>query len=350
MFPGVRRYLVERGTYYHGTQDLLRGRRIGSPDGFDSYFRFAMPRDQISVSELREISAHFDDEEYLTKTVERALETHTADRTSFIAPLLGSLPAILDRQQHVDPALFRVFLRLGDRIIEQKDADRSFYLMTNRLRLAPVLRTICRHLDNDTIQSTLVAALDDAETGIGTTAMIIAELAADRGLGPIRKGNTENISSLTHEQVQDLGKRVSCRIRGMAQSDILPISSMTDYILAIWTSFAGPQEPRRWVAKKIRDPSEFRNLIFAAMMHEITSSSAPYRHRRLRTDVDEAVFDLAEMLRLAKLYLEAHELAEDDAADIEKFITEIEQSLKARVQESPAELEVAAPSDPGVSE
>jgi hypothetical protein len=36
MFPGVGRYLVERNAYYHGTQDLLKGRRIGSPDGFDA--------------------------------------------------------------------------------------------------------------------------------------------------------------------------------------------------------------------------------------------------------------------------------------------------------------------------
>jgi len=350
MFPGVGRYLVERNAYYHGTQDLLRGRRIGSPDGFDSYFRFTIPADQISVSDLRKISAHLDDEEYLTKFIERALETHTTDGTSFIAPLLGSLPTILDRQQRLDPGLFKVFLQVGDRIIEQKDEDRSFSLMTNRNRLGTVLRTICRHLDSEAIQSTLVAALDDPKAGIGTAAMIVAELAADRGLGPLRKGNAENVSSLTHQQVQDLGKRISERISDMASSDILPISSMTDYILGIWTSFAGPNGPRSWVDKKIRDPDEFRNLIFAAITHEVSSSSAPYRYRHLRDDIDEAVFDLAEMLRLAKLYLEAHELAEDDEPDILKFITGVEQRLKDRTQESTAELEVAAASDPGVSE
>jgi predicted KAP-like P-loop ATPase len=350
MFPGVSRYLAERNAYYHGTQDLLRGRRIGRPDGFDSYFRFTMPPDQISVSDLRKISAHLDDEEYLTKFIERALETHTTDGTSFIAPLLGSLPTILDGLQRLDPALFKIFLQIGDRIIEQKDEDRSFPLMTNRNRLGSVLRTICRHLDNEAIQSTLVAALDDQKTGIGTAAMIVAELAADRGLGPIRKFNAEDISSLTHEQVEELGKRISDRISDMARSDTLPISSMTDYILVVWASFADPNGPRCWVNIKIHDPREFRNLIFGAIMHEISSSSAPYRYRTLRNDINEAVFDLAEMLHRAKLYLEAHELAEDDEPDIVKFVTEVEQRLKDSTQESAAELEVAAASDSRVSE
>jgi predicted KAP-like P-loop ATPase len=350
MFPGARRYLVERGAFYHGTQDLLRGRRIGSPDGFDSYFRFTMPADQISVLELREISAHLDDEEYLTKFIERALETHTTDGTSFIAPLLGSLPTILDRQQRSAPMLFKVFLQLGDSIVKQKDEDRSFPLMTNRIRLATVLRTICRHLNGEAIQSALVAALDGPKKGIGTVAMIVAELAADRGLGPIRKVHAEEISSLTHEQVEDLGKKISARISDMARSDILPISVMTDYILAIWTSFAGPKGPRNWVTQKIRNSRDFRDLTFSAVMHEISSNIAPYRHRQLRDDINEAVFDLAEMLRLAKLYLEVHELAEDDEPDIVKFIAGVEQRLKDRRQESPAELEAEAASDPGVSE
>jgi hypothetical protein len=332
------------------TRDLLRGRRIGSPDGFDSYFRFTMPSDQISVSELREISAHLDDEEYLTKFFERALATHTTDGTSFIAPLLGSLPTILDQQQRSAPALFKVFLQVGDRIVEQKDEDRSFPLMTNRNRLGTVLRTICRHLNKEAIQSTLVAALDGPKMGIGTAAMIVAELAADRGLGPIRKVNAEDISSLTQEQVEDLGKRISERISDMARSDILPISAMTDYILAIWKSFAGPKGPRSWVDKKIRNSRDFRSLTFSVIMHEISSNIAPYRHRQLRDDIDEALFDLPAMLRLAKLYLEARELAEDDEPDIMKFITGIQQRLKDGTQESPTEFEGAAPSDLGVSE
>jgi predicted KAP-like P-loop ATPase len=182
MFPEVGRYLVERTAYYHGTQNILQGRRIGTPDGFDAYFRFTRPPDEISVSDLRKISAYLDDEKYLTELIDHAIETHINDRTSLIAPMLASLPAILDRQEHLDPALFKVLLRVGDRIIEQRDEDRSFPLMTNRSRLATVLQTICRHSDNDTIQRTLVAALNDPETGIGTAAMIVAELDKDHRL------------------------------------------------------------------------------------------------------------------------------------------------------------------------
>jgi hypothetical protein len=86
-------------------------------------------------------------------------------------------------------------------------------------------------------------------------------------------------------------------------------------------------------------------LTFAVIIHEIASNIPPYRHRQLRGDINEAVFDLPEMLRLAKLYLETHELAEDVEPDIVKFITEVEQHLKDRTQESPAEFDVAAASE-----
>jgi hypothetical protein len=125
---------------------------------------------------------------------------------------------------------------------------------------------------------------------------------------------------------------------------------MTDCILGIWTSFAGPKAPRSWVDKKIRDPCEFRNLIFAAIMDETVTNNAPYRYRRLRNDINEEVFDLAEMLRLAKLYLEAHEVGADDEPDVVKFITGVELRLTDRTQKSPTELEVAAASDPGVNQ
>jgi len=222
--------------------------------------------------------------------------------------------------------------------------------MTNRNLLGTVLRTICRHLDNDIIRSTLVAAVDDPKTGIGTAAMIIAELAADRGLGPIRRGNAEDISSLTREQVEELGNRISHRIGDMASSDILPVSSMTDYILAIWTSFCGPKGARTWVNKKVQDPSEFPSLIFATIMNEILSSNAPYRSRHLRNDIDEAVFDLSELLCLAKQYLKADELAEDDKPDIERFITGVEERLRTGPECLPPELEATVAAHRGVSE
>ena len=124
--------------------------------------------------------------------------------------------------------------------------------MTNRNLLGTVLRTICSHLDNDIIRSTLVAAVDDPKTGIGTAAMIIAELAADRGLGPIRRG--------------------------------------------------------------------------------------------------EAVFDLSELLCLAKQYLKADELAEDDKPDIERFITGVEERLRTGPECLPPELEATVAAHRGVSE
>jgi hypothetical protein len=332
--PGVARHLVKRGAHYRGTQEILKGRRIGSPDGFDSYFRFTISPDQISVADLRRISSHLDDEEYLMQFIEHALETTTPDGTSFAAPLLESLSAIIDRQEAMTPALLKVLLRIGDSVSEKKDEDRGFYLMNNRGRLGTILRTICRHLATDAVQSTLVVALDDPKTGIGTAAMLVAELAGDRGLGPIRKGNAENISSLTREQVEELGRKVSDRIVVMAKYDTLPISSMTYYILGIWSWVAGPKRVRSWVNKKIRRPSEFPNLIFETMMSEVSSSSAPYRYRQLLSEIDEAVFDLSQILRFAKKHLEADEVREDDKPDIERFITGVEQRLKTRESNS----------------
>jgi hypothetical protein len=43
-------------------------------------------------------------------------------------------------------------------------------------------------------------------------------------------------------------------------------------------------------------------------MSETSTNNAPYRYRDLRNEIDEAVFDLSEILRLAKQYLESDEV------------------------------------------
>jgi hypothetical protein len=62
-------------------------------------------------------------------------------------------------------------------------------------------------------------------------------------------------------------------------------------------------------------------------MGEVSSSSPPYRYRELRGAVDEELFDLRKMLRLATKHQGAEVLDTRDREDLQRFITALERRI-----------------------
>jgi hypothetical protein len=59
-------------------------------------------------------------------------------------------------------------------------------------------------------------------------------------------------------------------------------------------------------------------------MGEVSSSSAPYRYRELRGRIDEELFDLRKMLRLAKKHRNSEVLDTRDREDLQRFVAGLE--------------------------
>ena len=58
MFSAFAKNQEFRFLHHSGTTQILAGRRISDPDGFDAYFRFAPVADEISVDQLRRVADH----------------------------------------------------------------------------------------------------------------------------------------------------------------------------------------------------------------------------------------------------------------------------------------------------
>jgi hypothetical protein len=62
-------------------------------------------------------------------------------------------------------------------------------------------------------------------------------------------------------------------------------------------------------------------------MGEVSSSSPPYRYRELRGRIDEELFDLPKVLRLAKKHQNSETLDAGDREDLQRFIAGLERRI-----------------------
>ncbi len=63
-------------------------------------------------------------------------------------------------------------------------------------------------------------------------------------------------------------------------------------------------------------------------MSEVSSSSPPYRFRQLRQTIDEELFNLKEMLRLAREHQASEVLTTDDRQDLDRFSAGLETLMR----------------------
>ncbi len=323
MFPAVAQNLKIQFPGYRGTTKLLAGRRINSPYGFDSYFRFAPPIDEISIHQLQQVTDHINDEGFRQKFIQESLERRRSDGTSFVGTFLENLPQVLDLMDRIEPALFRALLKLGDQIIEQADQSFGFFAVNNQMRLGPILRRIFQRMNGDFVQESILGAVDDPEVGIGTIAYIVAYIGADFGLVWDKSKEAEPDPLLSQSEVEAIGTKLATKIEKLGKLNTLPILSTIYIILRVWTTFGKRSEARAWISKNLCDPTTFVKLAFS-QMGQVSSSNAPYNYRELRGTIDEGLFDLPLMLRLAKKHRNSDTLNPDDLGDLQRFIDGLE--------------------------
>jgi KAP family P-loop domain len=326
MFPAFAKNQSIQVLHYHGTTQILAGRRISDPDGFDAYFRFAPVADEISVDQLRQVADHINDETFLAAFMKEAMERTRADGTSLMGSFLAHLPRLLGSIDRIGPSLLTALLKLGDRIIERRDEESGFYLMTNQQRLGPVLVRIFEHTDRASVRDAVEAAVDDPELGVGAAAYVVAYIGADYGLVWQRSNEARSEPILVQSEVERIGSKLARKIEELGRSNTLPTTSTIDIVLRVWTTFGARDEARAWIEENLCDPATFAKIAFS-QMGEVSSSSPPYRYRELRGAIDEELFDLRKMLCLAKKHQNSEALELKDREDLRRFVARLESRL-----------------------
>ena len=326
MFPAFAKNKEIQTWHHRGAARILAGRRISDPDGFDAYFRFAPVSDEISVDQLRQAADHIDDETFLVAFMTEVMGRTRADGTSLMGSLLGHLPRVLDSINRIGPQLLKALLKLGDQIIEIRDGEAGFYLMTNQQRLGPILVRIFEHTEHDTIRDVIEAAVDDPHLGVGAAAYVLAYIGADHGLVWQRSSEARSEPILSRADVERIGSKLARKIEELGHTNNFPITSTIDIVLRVWTTFGAKDEARAWINKNLCDPATFAKIAFS-QMGEVSSSSPPYRYRELRGGIDEELFDLRKMLRLAKKHQNSEVLDMKDREDLQRFVAGLQSRI-----------------------
>jgi hypothetical protein len=215
---------------------------------------------------------------------------------------------------------------LGDQIIERRDEEAGFYLLTNLQRFRPILIRIFGRTDRDSIREAVEAAVDDSELGVGATSYVAAYIGADHGLVSQRSNEARSESILSKSEVEQIGTKLAIKIKKLAHSNTLPITSTIDIVLRVWTTFGAKDEARTWIEKNLLDPVTFTKIAFS-QMGEVSSSDPPYRYRELHGSLDEELFDLRQMSDLGKRHQNSESLSPKDRDDLLRFIAGLESQL-----------------------
>jgi hypothetical protein len=145
---------------------------------------------------------------------------------------LAHLPRLLDPIDRIGPQLLTALLKLGDQIIERRDEEAGFFLMTNQQRLGPILIRMFEHTDRTSVRDAIEAAVDDPELGVGAAAYVVAYIGADHGLVWQRSNEARSEPILAQSEVERIGSKLAIKIEQLARSNTLPITSMTEIIYA----------------------------------------------------------------------------------------------------------------------
>jgi hypothetical protein len=98
-------------------------------------------------------------------------------------------------------------------------------------------------------------------------------LAADHGLVWQRSNEARSEPVLAQSEVERIGGKLAMKIQELACLDALPVTSVTDIVLRVWTTFGAKNEARTWIEKNLSDPITFAKIAFS-QMGEVSSSQS----------------------------------------------------------------------------
>jgi hypothetical protein len=168
--------------------------------------------------------------------------------------------------------------------------------------------------------------VDDPELEVGGAAYVVAYVGADHGLVWQRTNEARSEPVLSQSDVERIGSKLAIKIEKLARSNALPIASTIDIILRVWNTFGRKNEARAWIEKNLCDPVAFAKIAFS-QMGEVSSSSPPYRYRELGGRIDNELFDLRTMLRLAKKHQSSDVFDTGDREDLQRFAAALETQI-----------------------
>ena len=327
MFPAIQKSVRPRRLEFRSRVPSSSGRRIGSPQGFEAYFRFSAPPDEIPVTELRRVREGLADPELIRAAFRDALGRRRSDEITFAAPLLEEISGMLADGATVEPGLIDAVMDVAEELMTVRDAVADFVRIDNVDRLKSFLTLAIERLPEPRRNEALLDTISRTSTGLHASALLVALLGRDHQV-VWTCAEPRNPPLISRAGLDRIGSVVAKRIGRAAETGALDTKPAIGPTLRVWATFAGGEAPAAWFAARLSEPTPALDLAFA-QMSRVHSSAPPYRYRDVDRLPDPAFVDPAAFVDAIEGHLASGSVPEGERSDAERFVLKVRRLVAA---------------------
>jgi len=324
-FPELAKQLPDKLSSWGGSTVSDR-RRIGSPLGFDTYFRLVPPEGEYSMQEKRALHAALRDEAALRSAFSDARSRQLPDgQGSFLRKLLDALIEILGGAADLGvsplPAL-NVVLAEAEDVLDRARTEQIFDWWWGRPQVARIVRDLLGRLP----AVDRLAALQNALAGAGLSARAVVIIAQ-------YQPHNSKFDANERERLDD-SVLAAGEAEGLANDFVADLERDPDRILAssapwqtisLWNERRGPAPVKAWIDGHLAEPAMVVMLADMVMTH-VRSTAGEYRELKERVDLE--YYNLREISEAAKALVARNAFDAKDRPLIDAFIRDASRQLE----------------------
>jgi len=311
----------------YGSDSLSNWRRelrICSPNLFHTYFRFSVPKDEISQGECQTIMMLSSD---LNLLAEALLNYNQNNRIMRLLERLEDYAEDGVPRDNIENFI-RVFMDLGDFFPNEYT---GMFTITAQMRLYRISRKLLNRIEIQEIRFEILRnAIAKATQSIETAAYCVSSL--------IYKEEEQNDLNLDQKQLEKLKKLVASKIKSWADESKLRKHEGLPYLLFRWIDFGGEKDVSKFISTTTKKDDGLINFITRFLSRTHSYGASDYVARTSpRLDIDSIekliqVKKIEKRLRAIASSSKFTELEEQERTALTLLLDYIEKQKKIQTQ------------------
>lgn len=298
--------------------------RICSPELFDIYFQYGVPKDSLRRSELNRFIVIAADSEEAISILTSASSIKRPDGVSKAADYLDRLRD-LDAEVSPDSAkgILIALFDIGDQLLSRSDEGIGLLSVPNRLRLIWTVNHMFKLIPEQS-RTELLKYLISSGKSLCLVVQIVGEI--DKFIEKSKDDVDFPFANIDKAGLAELTKIVTERFSTISASDILAIPELI-YVIHKWSAWAGNQA----VADRL-SPILLSDELFPILLEkhltwgtrQTSGDVAIQRVPHLNPKYFEPITDIHALESQVKLMLSRHDLTEDQRIAGEQYLKSME--------------------------
>lgn len=321
LFPNAAK-LLDSAHYFDRSN--VEGRwRVGTPLGFEAFFRMCPPEDEYSQADLERIKHALPDNAALDLLLTDAMGRPAVSGGTFMPKFLAALYQVTSDEFLPSLPLLRLIAMRGEEILVRGKTEPGLRWWHGRDEVRGLAKRCLLQLPSADRQDALRDALSSA--GVSTSAIILSsqfephntDLADD-----VRRRMEDSV--LMADEAQELAEAFVAKVE--ADPTIVLVAPVGWQAVSLWNSVRGPAPIKAWIDGNIGDPRLVTFFIDMIMSH-VSSTIGEYR--QLRGAIGWEFIDLAQLSGAAATMLEASQIVDHDQEMVKAFVRDARKRLDA---------------------